>query len=144
MIRFSRREDYAIVIVSTLARAYNKRLVPLSEIANEYAISPLFLRNLANELRDARIIKGVEGKLGGYFLTKDPAEVKMGEVLGIFFKKKHLICCPATVNENHHRICPKEKYCIAGNTWRALNKEFVDKVYSLSLTAFLDYKPKNH
>lgn len=143
MIRFSRREDYAIVIVGTLSEVYNQRLVPLSEIAKEYAISSLFLRNLAKELRDAGVIKAVEGKKGGYYLSKDPREIKMGEILEIFSKKQHLICCPAIVDSNNPRVCPKEKYCLAGNTWRELNKEFMDKVYNLSLKDFLEYKTTN-
>lgn len=140
MIRFSRKEDYAIVIVGTLADAYEKRLIPLSEIAEEYAISFLFLRNLAGELRDAGIIKAVEGKKGGYYLTRDPSKIKMGDILGIFSDKQHLICCPAKRYGSAQRMCPKEKYCYAGNIWRQLNKEFLDKIYNLSLTAFLQYK----
>lgn len=140
MIRFSRSEDYAIVIVGTLAKEYKKRLVPLSVIAKEYAISILFLRSLANELRDAGVIKAVEGKNGGYYLTKEPSKVKMGEILAIFSNKQHLICCPVDKKMNTHRVCPKEKYCVAGNVWRQLNKEFIDKVYNLSLSEFLSYK----
>jgi Rrf2 family protein len=142
MIRFSRSEDYAIVIVGTLARAYKKRLVPLSEIAEEYAISSLFLRNLANELRIAGIIKAVEGKNGGYYLLKDPRVIKMGEILSIFSKKQHLVCCSMKSSGSHKRVCPKEQYCFAGNIWRQLNKEFIDKIYSLSLESFLEYKAK--
>lgn len=140
MIRFSRREDYAIVIVGSLARAYKKNLVPLSEVAKEYEISILFLRNLANELREAGVIKAVEGKNGGYYLTRDPKEIKMGEVLGVFSKKQHIVCCPMGEEGNHARVCPKEKYCVAGNIWRQINKEFIDKIYGLSLQAFLEYK----
>lgn len=140
MIRFSRREDYAIVIMGTLAQAYKKRPVPLSEVAKEYAISSLFLRNLANELRDAGIIKASEGKNGGYYLIKHPNELKMGDILSIFSRKQHLSCCPGNEKGSHQRICPKEKYCIAGNIWRQLNKEFIDKVYNLSLQDFLKYE----
>ena len=143
MIRFLRREDYAIVIVGVLAHAYKKRLVPLSEIAKEYDISSLFLRNLANELRDAGVIKAVEGKRGGYYLTKNPRDIKMGKVLGIFSKGQNFICCPADKKGNHKRLCPKGKSCFAGNAWRQLNKEFIKKVYGLSLHAFLDRKSKN-
>lgn len=142
MIRFSRREDYAIVIVGTLAKAYKKNPISLSEIAKEYAISPLFLRNLANELRDAGIIKAIEGKHGGYYLTKAPHIIKMGEILEIFSRKQHLTCCPIGKSEGHTRVCPKREYCVAGNIWRQLNKEFIDKVYTLSLQDFLEYSPK--
>ena len=139
MIRFSRREDYAIVIVTSLAQAYNKRAIPLSEIAKEYEISPLFLRNLANELREAGVIKAIEGKSGGYYLTQSPDSLKMGQVLQIFSKRQHFTCCAGT-DTTDHRICPKEKYCVAGNVWRELNKEFLDKVYNLTLREFLTYK----
>ena len=56
MIRFSRREDYAVILVTALAQRFNKKPVPLSRIARQYRISLLFLRNLANELRKENII----------------------------------------------------------------------------------------
>lgn len=140
MIQFSRREDYAIVIVGTLANAYAKRHVPLSEIANEYAISQLFLRNIANELREAGVITALEGKNGGYALTQSPEKIKMEQILGIFFQKRHVTCCSTNKDHTKNRICPKEKNCVAGNIWREINKEFIDKVYSLSLQEFLEYK----
>ena len=139
MIRFLRREDYAIVIVGVLAHAYKKRLVPLCEIAKEYAISLLFLRNLASDLRDAGVIKAVEGKKGGYYLTKNPRDIKMGEILGIFSKGQNFICCPSGKKGEHSRACPKGKSCFAGNKWRQLNKEFIHKVYKLSLKEFLTH-----
>lgn len=138
MIRFSRREDYAVILINKLAENYQKRLIPLSEVAAEYSISLLFLRNLANELRNAGFIKATEGKNGGYFLTKDPKVIKMGEILGIFSKNKLMECCPK--DGKNKRVCPKQEYCITGNVWRKLNKEFIDKVYNLTLKEFMVYK----
>lgn len=140
MIRFVRREDYALVIVGMLAHEYKKRPVPLSLIAKEYEISLLFLRNLANELRDAGVIKAIEGKDGGYYLTKNPRRIKMGEILRIFSKGQDIACCPLGKKGSHKRRCPKKKSCLAGNTWRRLNKEFIDRVHKLSLQDFLEYK----
>lgn len=137
MIRFSRREDYAIILVNKLAKEYQHRLVPLSEIAAEYKISLYFLRNLANTLRSVKIISAVEGQSGGYTLTKAPDVIKMGEILQLFSNNNMLTCC-SDIDE-HHRICPQKKNCIAGNTWRQLNKEFIDKVYNLSLSEFINY-----
>jgi Rrf2 family protein len=137
MIRFSRKEDYAIILVNKLAVEYEKRLVSLTEIAREYDISLFFLRNLANVLRKAGLIQATEGKFGGYALTKDPKEIKMGDILRVFSNDEKLTCC--SDDEKHNRICPQQKNCIAGNTWRQLNKEFIDKVYKLSLTDFITY-----
>ena len=139
MIKFSRREDYAIIMINKLAQEYGKRLIPLSEIAEEYSISLLFLRNLAQEMRRAGLIKAVEGKTGGYYLTKEPQKIKMGNVLCIFSKNQLLECCPVT-QKSHARSCPKKDSCITGNIWRQLNKEFLDKIYSLSLIDFMTTK----
>ncbi len=139
MIKFSRREDYAVILVNKLAEEYNKRVVPLSEVAEEFNISLLFLRNLANDLRNAKIIKALEGKSGGYTLVKDPSKLKMGEVLSVF-SNQLVACCPKNNDKKHARVCPKQEFCITGNVWRKLNKEFLDKVYNLSLTEFIAYK----
>lgn len=139
MIRFSRREDYSIILLNKLAQNYKKRVVPLSEIAREYKISILFLRNLANSLRKSKIIRANEGKNGGYFLNKDPQNLKIGEVLSIFSKRPILECCSKNNKENKG-TCTKKSFCQTGLVWRKINREFIDKIYSLSLEDFLNYK----
>ncbi len=138
MIRFSRREDYAVILITKLAQNFNKRVVALSEIAKEYKISLLFLRNLASDLRKEGIIQAVEGKKGGYFLTKDPKKLRMREVLSAFTKKPLLECCRSGIN--HKGGCPKESFCQPGYIWRKLNKQFLEKISNLSIEEFMDYE----
>lgn len=144
MIKFSRREDYAVILVNKLAKEYQKRLVPLSEVAREYNISVLFLRNLANDLRVAGIIKAIEGKSGGYYIEKNPKQIKMGDILKVFSKESIFQCCPTGSKSKNKRHCPKEDFCEAGNIWRQLNKEFLEKIYNLSLQEFMEYKSKSN
>lgn len=139
MIRLSKREDYAIILINELAKNYNKRLVPLSEIASGYSISVLFLRNLAYDMKNEGVIKAVEGKAGGYYLAKDPSKLKMGDVLRIFSKNQLVECCDTPGSGKHARVCPKQDRCITGNVWRKLNKEFIDKIYDLSVKDFMRY-----
>lgn len=137
MIRLSRREDYAVILMNALVESYAKRLVPLSTVAKEYDLSLLFLRNVAGDLRTAGVIKAVEGKGGGYSLAKDPQMLTMGDVLRIFAKEDVLTCCSMEGKADHKRVCPQKDRCVAGNVWRKLNKELMDKVYHLSLNEFL-------
>lgn len=141
MIRFSRREDYAIILINKLVENYKVRLVPLSEIAKEYRISILFLRNLAGELRHAGIVKAVEGKSGGYFLGKNPKVLRVGEVLSLFSKKPMLECCHIGALQNGK--CPKESFCQTGFIWRRLNKDFLEKIYKLNFLEFINYRSQN-
>lgn len=137
MIRLSRREDYAVILMNALVSAYGKRLVPLSEVAKEYELSLLFLRNVAGDLRRVHVISAVEGKKGGYTLSKDPKDLTMGDVLRVFAKDDILTCCSKEGKADHKRVCPQKDHCVAGNVWRKLNKELMDKVYNLSLYEFL-------
>lgn len=141
MLKFSRREDYAIIIINELVKNHNSRLVPLSEIAKDYSISLYFLRNLAFQLKNAGLIKATEGKSGGYYLAKKPENIKMGEILKIFASSTLLNCCSAknSKSKNTSRVCPQASHCVSGNAWRRLNKEFLDKIYALSLVEFLGY-----
>lgn len=139
MIHLSKKEDYSIILVNELAKQYKQRLVPLSEIATHYSISLLFLRNLANELKHAGIIGAVEGKHGGYFLAKNPKELKIGEVLAVCSQKRMIACCP-TPDFKEDGICDKVSVCTTGEVWRKLHKDFLEKIYTLSIKEFMHYK----
>lgn len=149
MIRFSRREDYAVILVTTLAQSYDKRLVSLSEVAKSYNISLLFLRNIANDLRNNSIVRAVEGKKGGYKLSKDPKTLTIGEVLKAFSTESLLACC-STFSDTNSSIgdvtkhvqgrCPQEGFCRAGYIWRKMNREFLERISSLSVHDFMHYR----
>ena len=132
MIRFSRDEDYSIILIKYLSNNYKKRIVPLSEIASKYKISLFYLRNLANVLVHAKIISAVEGKKGGYYLVKDPKDLKIGEVVNAFSKKPAVVCC------NKSR-CDRKDFCETVNEWRRLNEEVFGQITSLSFSEFMQY-----
>ncbi len=136
MIRFSRSEDYALILVNSLAKETGK-VVPLSKIAHKYKISILFLRNLANILRHGGIIGAVEGKNGGYYLNKDPKKLKIGEILELFPRDTMLECCS---RGDATGFCDKVDFCDTGSIWRKLNQEFLDKVSRLSIYEFTHYR----
>lgn len=140
MLHLSKQEDYAIILINKLAQS-NKLVIPLSEIAKEYNISILFLRNIASELRKKGIISAIEGKNGGYFLNKDLKELKVGEVLSVFSKKPILQCCSLEqINvKKSLKKCPKEKICKVTSIWKKINSEFLEKIYTLSFYDFFDH-----
>lgn len=140
MIRFSRREDYAVILVTKLAEAFEKQLIPLSSIAKEYKLSLLFLRNVANDLRAKGLISAVEGKNGGYSLKKNPKVLKMGEVLKAFTTEPLLACCSSFETSIHSNKCPQTGFCRTGYIWRKLNREFLERVSSLSVREFMEYR----
>ena len=136
MIKLSRSEDYALVLVHALSKSYEKTIMPLSQIAKEYHLSLLFLRNVANALKHAGVIQAVEGKKGGYSLAKHPDDIHMGEVLQLFTEEAALSCCGlGKING----VCHKTGNCAPSMMLRKINKEFIEKISKLSLTEFQQY-----
>lgn len=136
MIKLSRSEDYAVVLVDALSKSYGRQHIPLSHIATEYRLSLLFLRNVANTLRHAGVISAIEGKNGGYTLAKHPNDTHMGEVLQLFHEEEALACCGlGKING----VCHKTGGCAPSMIIRKLNKEFIEKISKLSLTEFQQY-----
>jgi Rrf2 family protein len=82
MISVTRKCEYALRAVLQLALCWqDQRIGVVAEIAAAQAIPPRFLQLILNELRQAGFIESRRGKLGGYTLAIDPAELKMGDII---------------------------------------------------------------
>lgn len=136
MVKFSKREDYGMILIAKLYQNYGKKLTPLSEVAREYKISLLFLRQLANNLRKANLISALEGRNGGYELQKSPRLIKIGEVITALSGKSILECCEPGKNKK----CALEKFCPSGFAWRKLNNQFLEQIYPLTLEKFFRHE----
>lgn len=130
-MRISWSEDYAVIFMSKLADNYQKRLIPLSEIAEEFKISLPFLKQLARTLKKNGLIESKEGITGGYKLSRSPENITLWNVLASFNKNSLTPCCN---NDGKHTLsCPKEDFCKTKTTWQKINQEFLLKLNSVTL-----------
>lgn len=129
MIRFSRSEDYAVILVGELSEHFEKGLVSLSRIAKNKKLSLLFLRNIAHDLRKANIVTAVEGKNGGYKLTKNPNSIQLGEIIKAVAKRPLFSCCQNTKDGKCHTST-----CSHGFSLQRLNNQFLEKIYTMKLS----------
>lgn len=126
MLSLSKREDYAILFVTSLAQQYGKKPVPLSAISRLSDISLPFLRQIALDLRHAGLLKAVEGKNGGYQLAKEPNKISLGDVIEAVDKKELISCCDP--RGNHVCSCHGEEEYL----WRKLNRHYVKNYYRIT------------
>ena len=71
----SSKGRYALRVMIDLARQNSDGYVPLKEIAERQKISKKYLEIIAKELVNAKLLKGVSGKGGGYKLSRKPEEL---------------------------------------------------------------------
>ena len=81
-MKLSTKGRYAMVALADLAIQPAGTLVSLSEVSARQNISLAYLEQLFVKLRRAELVKSVRGPNGGYQLAREPAEIRISEVLG--------------------------------------------------------------
>jgi Rrf2 family iron-sulfur cluster assembly transcriptional regulator len=64
-----------------LANQPNDDPVPLSLIAKRQRVKPKYLEQILFRLRQAGLIRGKKGPGGGFYLARNPREIRLKEVL---------------------------------------------------------------
>ena len=77
----STRGRYALRVMIDLAEHGNGRYIPLREIAERQEISLKYIEKIMPVLSKNNYVEGVHGKGGGYRLSKEPKEYRVGDIL---------------------------------------------------------------
>ncbi len=64
-----------------LARHHRQGAIKIREIAYEEDLPEKFLELILLELKNARMVESVRGAKGGYQLRRDPAEIRLSEIM---------------------------------------------------------------
>ena len=129
MLRLSRKVDYGLAFLSTLAERPGE-WVALSAVAEKRRISPKFLSQLAVSLRGAGIIDSREGVGGGYKLKKQARQVRIKDVVEALEGNLALVDCLA----HQERPCPIEGVCIQKPMWRKVQGQLDNALSKISLS----------
>ena len=81
MLRISRKGDYALLLLTTLANVKEGNVMSRKDIARVHRMPHKFVSQIAPLLVDAGILGSKEGVGGGYFLVRNPQAISVGEVL---------------------------------------------------------------
>jgi Rrf2 family protein len=80
-LKISQKGLYALQAMMTLGRRYGSETVKIRDIALDSDLPEKFLELILLELKNARIVESVRGAKGGYRLRRDPAEIKLSEIV---------------------------------------------------------------
>lgn len=77
----STKGRYALRVLLDLAQHDADEYIPMKEVAIRQELSLKYIEKIMPVLSKNRLVEGVHGKGGGYRLTKQPAEYKVGDIL---------------------------------------------------------------
>jgi Rrf2 family protein len=133
-MRLSTRGDYAVVLMIDVARhEAGATPVALSAVAHRTGLSRGYLEQLALPLRAARLLRGVTGRKGGYFLARPAAEISVGEILEAVIGP---VCIVKCLDESDG--CPRTEVCEGRLLFALLNHAIGEKLRSCTLGDLLD------
>ena len=111
-MRLSKKGEYALraLLDLAMAQALDRKLVPLSALAEAQKMPATFLEQILIELRQAGILASTRGKYGGYSLAKPASKIMIGDVVRIIDGPLAPISC-VSHTAYERCACPDEEHC---------------------------------
>lgn len=125
----STRGRYALRVLVDMAEHSKDERIPLKEIAERQEISQKYIESIMTLLSKNGIVNGVHGKGGGYKLTKNPSEYKVGEILRI----TEGTLAPVVCLEKDAKPCPREPNCRTLPMWTKLDNLIENYLDSITI-----------
>jgi Rrf2 family transcriptional regulator, cysteine metabolism repressor len=115
-----------------LARHHGAGPVSLAEMAAHEALPRPYLEQLVISLREAGLVNSTRGARGGYNLARDPAEIRMGEVIRALEGPIAPMVC-ASEDPTHAGLCERTGYCNVNVLWVKVRDAITDALDSVTL-----------
>ena len=125
----STRGRYALRVLIDLAINAQEQYIPMKEVAARQGISLKYLEQILPVLSKNGMVKAIHGKSGGYQLAKDPADIKVREVLRLTEKDLAPVACLAEGAAE----CNRADACQTLDFWKGLNDVVNDYLDSKTL-----------
>ena len=132
----STRGRYALRVMLDLAENGSGEYIAMKKIAERQGISLKYLERILPVLTQNRIVEGVQGKGGGYRLTRKPEEYKIGEILRLTEGD----LAPVSCLERGAAPCGRRGECRTLPMWTKLHDIIGDYLDSVTLADLLEGK----
>ncbi len=107
----SKKTKYGIKALAYIARKKDRKPVQASEISENENISQKFLESIMLELRKSGFLGSKKGKGGGYYLIKEPGEIRMTAVIRVLEGPIAMVPCVSLNYYEKCDDCPDENTC---------------------------------
>jgi len=120
--------DYALKAVLDLALHYNKELVTGHDLAQHIDAPIKFLEQVLLDLKKGGFVESRRGNIGGYLLSKPPAQITVGEVIRFIEGQIEPISCVRAGYSN----CADIHKCVFKKMWQDVSQATSDIIDNLT------------
>ena len=117
MFKFSLRTEYGLRALMELASRWGEGPVTAREIAERQNIPLRFLEHQLAALHKGGIVSSHRGVGGGTELVRDPAEVRISDVIEVLEGPIAAMFC---LEPHDEEVCPQSHYCGLQELWSSV------------------------
>lgn len=140
-MKVSSRGEYGVRAMVALAKNHGQGPMSIAAMSKASAVPMPYLEQLIGPLRRAGLVKSTRGARGGYTLTRDPSEVRVGEVYRIMEGPVAPMDC---VSEDlSEQTCPLIDGCETRPVWLRMRDAIVSTLDSTTLGDLVAQSPGN-
>ena len=134
----SSRGRYCLRVMIDLAEHQSEGYIPMKDVAKRQGISLKYMEKLLPVLVKNNIVEGLQGKTGGYRLTRKPTEYTLGEILRLTEGSLAPVACL----ECGAAPCDRAAECPTLPVWTELDRRINEYLDSATVADLL--KSGNH
>ncbi|MCX8102874.1 MAG: Rrf2 family transcriptional regulator [Candidatus Bipolaricaulota bacterium] len=132
-MKVTRKSDYGLRALCTLAQRYNQEPVSIGQLSAEHKIPEPFLEKIMQELREHGLVEATHGRGGGYLLKKRPSAISLREIVHALDGPIALVTCL-----DPSLKCAIEDGCPTSPVWEIVNQKLEEYLGSLTLSDVMD------
>jgi Rrf2 family protein len=130
-MRLSTQSRYGVRAIFDIAYHSEGLKTQVKDISRRQGISQRYLEQIFQKLKRAGIVGSKRGPSGGYFLSKKPEDITVGEVIRITEGGINPVLC---VNpEDSSQPCEKSGECVTQIVWNEAGKRLKDYFDSITI-----------
>ncbi len=119
-MRLSTKGRYAVTAMLDLALHGGDRPVTLADISDTQGISLSYLEQLFAGLRNKKLVRGVRGPGGGYYLGRPANEITIADIICAVDEWVEFTRCSG------NKDCQEGKTCLTHDLWDDLSRDIYD------------------
>lgn len=134
----STRGRYALRVLLDLAEHKGEGYIPMKSVAQRLELSLKYIERIMPVLSKNNLVEGVHGKGGGYRLSREPHEYRIGEILRLTDGNLAPVACL----ECEAEVCARAESCPTLPMWTEFHRLANEYFDSITLDELMENKLK--
>lgn len=136
-MKFNTKTRYGIRAMLELGMHWKGEGVFQKDISERQEISFKYLDPIIASLKSSGLIENSGGRMSGYVLSRDPADISVYDIYKAFEPELAVIDCVAEEN-----MCMRSGLCATQDFWKGLNKVIIDYLEGTRLNELAEKQKK--